>query len=180
MLALEVISNSLCFPGGTSCKESACQCRRHWSFRLNPGLERSPGEGNGKPIKYSCLENSMGRESWQTIVHGVVKSWIWLSTAHTYTDYELQNFLGIVWNMFDFTPVQFSSVAQLCPTLVTPWTTARQASMSISQLQELVLDKKAWRATVHGVAKSQTWLSLWTELNWSHYHHNCFIQLILI
>ena len=41
---------------------------------LIPGLERSPGERNGNPIKYSCLENSMGREAWQTIVHGVVKS----------------------------------------------------------------------------------------------------------
>ena len=41
--------------------------------------------------------------------------------------------------------------------------------MSLSELQESVMDREAWRAVIHGVTKSQTWLSHWTELNWIEY-----------
>ena len=39
-----------------------------------PGLGRSPGKGNGNPVQYSCLENSMDRGAWQATVHGAAKS----------------------------------------------------------------------------------------------------------
>ena len=40
-----------------------------------PGSGRSPGEGNGNPLQYSCLGNPMDRGAWQAIVHGVAKNW---------------------------------------------------------------------------------------------------------
>ena len=40
-----------------------------------PGSGRSPGVGNGNPLQYSCVENSMDRGAWQPTVHGVAKSW---------------------------------------------------------------------------------------------------------
>jgi len=46
---------------------------------LIPGLGRSPGEGNGNPLQYSCLENPMDGGAWWATVHWVAKSWTWLS-----------------------------------------------------------------------------------------------------
>ena len=46
---------------------------------LIPGLGRSPGEGNGNPLQYSCLGNPMDRGAWQATVHGVTKSQTQLS-----------------------------------------------------------------------------------------------------
>ena len=42
---------------------------------LVPGWGRSPGEGNGNTLQYSCLENPMDRGAWRATVHGVTKSW---------------------------------------------------------------------------------------------------------
>ena len=48
-----------------------------------PESGRAPGEGNGNPLQYSCLKNSMHRGAWQATVHGVAKRWIQLS-VHTH------------------------------------------------------------------------------------------------
>ena len=53
-------------------KESACNAEDPGSI---PGLGRFPGEGNGYPLQYSCLEDSMDRGAWWATVHGVTKSW---------------------------------------------------------------------------------------------------------
>ena len=62
---------SLGFPGGSDSKESAYNAGDLGSI---PGSGRSPGEGNGYPLQYSCLENPMDRGAWWAIVHGVTKS----------------------------------------------------------------------------------------------------------
>ena len=59
------------FPGGSDSKESACNAGDLGSI---PGLGRSPGEGNGYPLQYSGLENSMDRGTWRVTVHGVTES----------------------------------------------------------------------------------------------------------
>ena len=64
------------FPGGSEGKASACNAGDLGSI---PGPGRPPGEGNGNPLQYSCLENPMDREAWQTTVHGIAKSWARLS-----------------------------------------------------------------------------------------------------
>ena len=52
---------------------------------LIPGSRRSAGVGNGNPLQYSCLENSMDRGTWRATVHGVSKNWTRLrNQAHTH------------------------------------------------------------------------------------------------
>ena len=59
------------FLGGSDSEESACKT---WGLIL--GLGKSPGEGNGNSLQYSCLENSMDRGAWQGTVHEVAKGQI--------------------------------------------------------------------------------------------------------
>ena len=59
-------------PSSSGGKESACNAG---DLGLIPESGRSPGEGNGNPLQYSCLENSMDEGAWWATVHGVTKSW---------------------------------------------------------------------------------------------------------
>ena len=62
------------FPGGASGKEPTCQCRRWKRHRFDPWVGRSPGEGHGNPIQYTCLQNSIDRRAWWATIHVVAKS----------------------------------------------------------------------------------------------------------
>ena len=64
------------FPGSSDGKVSACNVGDPGSI---PGLGRSPGEGNGNPLQYSYLENSMDRGAWWAAVHVVAQIRTWLS-----------------------------------------------------------------------------------------------------
>ena len=64
------------FPGGSDGKEPAFNAGDPvWIL----GTGGSPGEGDSNTYQYSCIENSMDREAWKAIVHGVPKSWTRLS-----------------------------------------------------------------------------------------------------
>ena len=54
-----------------------------------PGLGRSPGEGHGNPLQYSCLESSVDREAWWAMVHRVTKSRTRLKRLSTHTPVHL-------------------------------------------------------------------------------------------
>ena len=65
--------------GGSEVKAPACNAGDLGSI---PGLGRSPREGNGNPLQYSCLENPMDGGAWWATVHGVTKRWTRLSDFH--------------------------------------------------------------------------------------------------
>ena len=90
-----------------------------------PGLRRLPRVGNGKPLWYSCMENSMDGGAWWTTVHGVAKSQIQLSTrtdthvyihththTHTHTSHtQIGNFnaINLALNVKSFLTLQYDS-----------------------------------------------------------------------
>ena len=85
-------SEGLCsknFPGGSDGKESACNARDLGSI---PGFGRSPGEGKGYPLQYSCLENPMDRGAWRATVQRsqkVRQDWVSKHTPLYYLGYLL-------------------------------------------------------------------------------------------
>ena len=86
------------FPGGSEGKASACKAGELGSI---PGSERSPGEGNGNPLQYACLEHSMDRGAWWATVHEVTKSQTRLSDF-TFTFTYIHTYVYFFFNFFTF------------------------------------------------------------------------------
>ena len=68
-------------PGGSDGKESACNAG---DLGLILGLGRSPGEENGNPLQYSCLEDTKDRGVWLATVHGAAKNWTLFAYTQIY------------------------------------------------------------------------------------------------
>ena len=92
------------FPRGSASKESACNAG---DLGLIPGLGRSPGEGNGNPLQYSCLENPMDWGAWWATDHRVTKSWTQLSDF-TFTSHFTWTSISSLWESLSNISTQFS------------------------------------------------------------------------
>ena len=129
-------------PGSSDSKESACSAGDLGSIR---GLGRSSGEGNGTPLQYSCLENPMDRGAWRAEVHGVSKSWTWLTDlTHTLSiqlwfwvvSLQCFNCYGFIIMCFNMIQYCCCAVSQLWQTLLDPMNCSTPGFPVLHHLQE--------------------------------------------
>ena len=152
--------------GGSEVKASACNAGDLGSI---PGLGRSPGEGNGNPLQYSCLENPMDGGAWWATVHEVTKSQTWLSdwlSRHAYWIWILSFFEvhhnGIV--MAQRLKASACNAGDLGSILGSGRSPGEGNGNPFHySCLENPMDGGTWWATVRGVTKSRTRLSDFTH-----------------
>ena len=127
---------------------------RAWVWATSPGSGRSPGEENGNPLQYSCLEDTKDRGVWLATVHGAAKNWTLFAYTQIYECFgsttsicchvflRSHNLNRIwkgkkIWHWKMNFPGQFSSVDQLCSTLWDPMDCS-QDSLSINNSWSLL------------------------------------------
>ena len=103
--------------------EPICQCRRHRRWEFDSWVGKMPGVGNGNPLQYSCLENSMDRGAWRARVHGVTESDMteWLSRAGRSLAPRALRLGGSGKNSLSGLEVLPGLVATTCPDILASW-----------------------------------------------------------
>ena len=176
-------------PGSTLVKNLPAKAGDARDVGSVSGSGRSPGEGNGSPLQYSCLQNCMDRGAWRVIVREVTKSRTWLSDWHFHNislnacfesrvpEIKLQvlslTFIIVCHfgQLFKFGTLVSSSVLLLSRIwlLVTPWTVARQASLSMGFLQARIL-KWVSMLSSRGSSQPRNWTCVSFIGRWILYH----------
>ena len=164
--------NGAVVPGGTNGKDLR-------DTGLTPGSGRSPGGGHGNPLQYFCLEDPTDRGAWRATAHGVTKSWtqvffiswsawgrktLWMRKEKPSSLKRLQ-----LWTLWASQVVRMvkkkptANTGDIRDTNFIPGGRRSPGEGHSNPLQyfclENPMDRRARQATVHGDAKSQTWLS---------------------
>ena len=131
------------FPGGSDGIASAYNAGDPGSV---PVLERSPGEGNGNPLQYSCLENPMDRGAWlQSTGYSP-----WGRNELDTTERPHFHFFFNWKKLYNHNRLGFNPPGEESGTHFLQYS-----------CQENPTDGEAWRVIIHGVMKSETWLNVW-------------------
>ena len=151
-------------PCSSDGKESACNAG---DLGPVPGSRRSLRKGNGYPLQYSYLENSVDRGAWWDIVHGFAEldTTEWLPISLSFQLLSGSTHISLLQETHHLLrPIPFQTIDRSAIASIHSMNIYKLAISSVT-----VKDTQAWHAAVHGVSKSRIQLSNWTELYWSEY-----------